>query len=390
MSTKSTGTTKSDETSNTSSSEYLVVLTGWPFSVLAIMIRYAGTLAIGHTMGKKRPKLSPIAPISSALRRALSNGAVISRRLWLSHPDVLRSKDRLLAREASAGGSSTKSHDAATSPWPINMVRAAYLSLSILVPYFSVWLVTSNPTLRDLLWPAADNNSRACRLIRNHFGAIDRDSESYPDVLQHGIDILDSRFPNEPCRIVRQQQRQIDWLLANGSITVNVSEVSAQPPETIIRSEISQLNYSVPTNELQLRSELAWDTRPDKSAAQDYTTTSIAVQFPESEAEISYQVTEDDPYISTQQVSPSDPLVRSVQSFSPWHYVNPSLLMIRQDQTAGTSMDSYQAEKSRLEFEINRLETELLNPIRPVDDLLDELNTNKAALRKLSWKRWLW
>lgn len=97
-----------------------------------------------------------------------------------------------------------------------------------------------------------------------------------------------------------------------------------------------------------------------------------------------------------------EPLIGSVHTYSTWYYQAPLQHLQDSSAAAGNRISTAQHVTSSvtddeirlrtLEADLARLEDELrdLNSsTRPYDDIQDELNSTRAALRRLKWKKWV-
>ncbi|KAL3904980.1 MAG: hypothetical protein SGARI_004672 [Bacillariaceae sp.] len=135
-------------------------------------------------------------------------------------------------------------------PWPKSMQIAAYVGGGLLVPYFALWTITSNPTLRDWLGPYLPLDK-----LRSHFGALEWDAQSYVDEMQFPYESEEGvvsptedvvfmerpvetvqyyQFPEELGFKDRQQQQIVEDLDAEDvKITVHVYENSNGVPQSL-------------------------------------------------------------------------------------------------------------------------------------------------------------
>jgi hypothetical protein len=304
---------------------------------------------------------------SSTSTSASSRGVVVSRRLWLAH---LRNNSSTKER---ADPSSKSTPD--DKPWPISIVRASYVAAATLIPYFTTWFVVSNRTLRDKLNIGSENEKTSPwfqQRIRHHFGQADPDSSSYVDLLD-GSSPLDHRFTQEESALERATDAHIQKLKEQ-DVLVRICHVD---DGSTTSKEERTLPGSTLANEQALRSVLPSDD-PGVSF----------LQFPNPPPSNLEVGETSNSSVEDLLLPNTDPLLQAVHTYSPWQYQNPDLVPGRQSNSE-PAYSKDELEKSRLEYEIDRLETELKKgSTRSIDDIVQELETHRAELRNVTWKRW--
>lgn len=105
---------------------------------------------------------------------------VVSRQGWQAYRTKHPIKKDLVAAEKNK-----KKKDATDDmPWPKSVVNGAYAAAFTLIPYFSVWYVSANPGLREMIEPYL--SVQVIDFVRGHFGKPDLDALSYADVIEGG------------------------------------------------------------------------------------------------------------------------------------------------------------------------------------------------------------
>ena len=440
---------------------------------------------------------------------------VISRRVWNAHQQHQQQQQRkhpplgFFPSQTKNKNKSSSSND--EKPWPKSVVYSSYMAAAILIPYFSVWLIATNPTLREKLLFETDSSSSSSSSgsgnkriiliswIRHHFGTADPDSISYCDATELLDDNAkpDYRFPNEAWSAVeRAQERILQEELLSKTLTCRIGLIPKSSNTTAASAAVEaidanssemvecQVPGSTPARPdvlFQLYQQEQQRKRSSSSSSSsglssapppqqlDTTSTSVAVLFPKNEEEDAAAAVDDDQKSTTASSDTTttttttttltshvnddgedddketmitadftattdfgsnyynksndnndnnnnktekdqkrrngvrdvvkDPLLSKIYTSSMWQYQDPKMVMKRVGGGAQTKNSdkskSYSShdniEKSRLEFEIARLQTELTSgtSTRAVDDIMEELNDNKAQLRQRTWRKWM-
>jgi hypothetical protein len=309
---------------------------------------------------RRNVALSGIRRMSDAATaaEALRPRRVISRRAWQAHERTMPKKPKI------------KSTRADEKPWPRNMQLAAYAAGAVFVPYSTVWLISSNPTLRELFKDILPMDT-----IRGHFGEMEWDAQSYQDKLSgEAPDRGYSRLPEEMPLAERRKQAKIEEL-NSAQVTVNVYLLDSSSSQTTIRSP-----GSVPANPEKLLELLGSQVEHAKG--------SVAIDF-EEDQDNNYSSNASDLYADdvNQDFTLEDPtkdLLRQTHTFSTWYYQRP----VQEEQQVGKVTDR-DMEISRLEYTIDKLQKDRKDPAstRDMDDMAEELQQAKSSLSKLRWKR---
>lgn len=294
----------------------------------------------------------------AATTEALRPRRVISRRAWQAHERTLPKKPKF------------KSTRVDEKPWPRNMQLAAYAAGAVFVPYSTLWLISSNPTLRELFKDIIPMD-----MIREHFGEIEGDAQSYEDKLSgEALDRGYSRLPEELPLAERQRQAKIEEL-NSANVTVNVYLLDSSSSQTTIKAP-----GSVPANPDKLLELLGSQVEHTKS--------SVAIDFEEDQdsyaSNASDLLYEDGMAQDFTVEDPTKDLLRQTHTFSTWYYQRP----VQEEQQAGKVTDR-DMEISRLEYTIDKLQKDRKDPAstRDMDDMAEELQQAKSSLSKLRWKR---
>ena len=102
---------------------------------------------------------------------------VVSRRAWQK---FLTQRKPPSSSGGKTGASSTSTKPKVEDkPWPRSMQIAGYVGAGIAVPYISLWLITSNPTLRSWFGPFLPMDK-----LRSHFGHLESDAYSFVDLME--------------------------------------------------------------------------------------------------------------------------------------------------------------------------------------------------------------
>ena len=309
---------------------------------------------------------------------------VVSRRIWRAHELKMRHKEKPSSKKKTSSADDDK-------PWPQSVVYASYAAAVTVIPYVSVWFISSNPMLRSYLLPS-DDESKIMNRIRQHFGEEDPDAVSYVDATIEPTLAKQYRLPDEPSAVERVVEAEIQHRQAS-EITAVVGIVDETSGSVRDEKQVQLPGWTL-ANRVTLAEVLSLNINAEAEAP------AIAVHFLSTDDGSSDTTSqkrdgatlfsvEDTLASSEQTTSGKDPLIRKLQTYSSWQYQDPELSMQANNRQQTASSHSA-IEKSRLDYEILQLETELRNgSSRPVDDILDELNHKKAELRKLTWRRWV-
>jgi hypothetical protein len=294
----------------------------------------------------------------AATAESLRPRRVVSRRAWQAH-------ERTMPKKANF-----KSTRADEKPWPRNMQLAAYAAGAFFVPYSTVWLISSNPTLREIFKDIIPMD-----MIRGHFGEIEQNAQSYEDKISgEALDRGYSRLPEEMTLAERRRQAKVEEL-NSAEVTFNIYLLDSSSSQTTIRAP-----GSVPANPEKLLELLGSQVEHAKD--------SVAIDFEEDQDDYSSNAS-DQLYMDemTKDFTLEDPtkgLLRQTHTFSTWYYHRPA----QEEQQAGKVTDR-DMEISRLEYTIDKLQKDLKDPActRDMDDMAGELQQSKSSLSKLRWKR---
>lgn len=335
---------------------------------------------------------------SASLSTSSSAGSgrlVISRRAWQS----FREKN-LPAKPPKAP--KPKEDD---KPWPRSVVLGGTIAGAIFIPYSFLWLVTSNPTLREWFYPYLPMD-----MLRTHYGHLEWDVQSYADEMMMRTTATDGnmkvvaehyQFPNEEPYRVRQQQALIDALEGSDvTVTVYLSESDGhQVQETKVVSGSVRANEKTligllkgsakvpvdPSSSTSVAVEFEDDYNSDPSGSDNerFQTTPITLSM----SQLSPNGTEDMMLPTVE--NPAAPLLQRTQSFSTWHHVPTQGGQQASGSKTTSSKNDTEIELSRLEYVIADLEKNLKdhNCTRDIDEMMAELRQSKRELSALKWKR---
>ena len=107
-------------------------------------------------------------------QRCMSSEArlVVSRRLWNKHAHRF---------QKTTNETTILPTKEAETPWSRNWILFFTVSAGTLIPYFGLWFVSSNTTLREAFLPVDDTSSAFMKWVRSHFGHEDLHAMSYCD-----------------------------------------------------------------------------------------------------------------------------------------------------------------------------------------------------------------
>jgi hypothetical protein len=326
----------------------------------------------------------------------ISSRLVISRRAWQSF------REKYVPPKPPEGAKPKGDE----KPWPRSVKIGGALAGAIFIPYTFLWLVTSNPTLREWLGPYLPMT-----LLRTHYGHLEWDVQSYSDeMMTTSTTSTDGtynnskvvaeyyQFPNEAPYRVRQQQALIGALEgSNVTVTVNLSESDGHQVQ-----ETKVVSGSITANEKTLIGLLKCSS---KVPVDPSSSTRVAIEFEDdyhsdahnfdnerfqtmSNTLVMGQSLQEDAQVIPAIENPVAPLLQKTQSFSTWYHVHQP-----EDQQASgknsTSSTDTEIELSRLEYLIADLEKNLKDPTctRDIDEMMAELRRTKRELSALKWRR---
>jgi len=254
----------------------------------------------------------------------------------------------------------------------------------VLIPYLAIWLITSNPTLRNVLGPFLPMDK-----FRSHFGSLEWDVQSYVDEMETGeenevVNVEYYQFPDEPSFRDRQQQKKIDALNETDvQVAIYVSDSDGHQSE-----ELKTVPANVRANAKSVL-ELAKGMTGESSSSGS--TVSVAVDFEDDEEKSSESsgLMADDMLLDGSSELDSKatihPLLKETQTFSSWFYVPQQ----QPTQEKAPSTPDIDMDISRLEYTVSQLEKSLKDPTctRDMDDMAAELRQAKRELSGLKWKR---
>jgi len=310
------------------------------------------------------------------------NRLVISRRSWQDLKVILPPK--------SSPSVKPKADD---KPWPKSVQIAGYGAAGILIPYSIVWLITSNPSLREMVGPYLPLDK-----FRSHFGQLEWNVQSYVDEMQ-----IDERkgpedsnlgkkipnvkfyqFPNELPFRERKQQGIIDEM-EKSEIKVIIHLCGSNGHQI---QETKTVPASILANAQNLFGLVKGASERLTRSTTDGTTT-VAVDFEDNNAEMTVggPLLEDVDFPpSSLNDNPSTLLLKETQTFSSWFYV--PQYQIQQTGSSSATSD-LEVNISRLEFTVSELQKNLKDPTctRDMDEMATELRLAKRELFGLKWKR---
>jgi hypothetical protein len=279
----------------------------------------------------------------------------MSRRVWQAHTKTLPKKPKV---------DQVKPDE---KPWPRNVQIAAGVAACILVPYTTVWLISSNPTLREVFGAYLPLDP-----LRKHFGEVEWDSQSFDD---EGDELPEGfyQYPVEDSFLKRQQQAKVEEL-DNGTITANIYVLGDSQIQ-----ETKQVPASVKANPRSLAELVGASTGPGSA-------TRVAVDFVDSEVgdELDSSMSNFD--IAPEENRPTRDLLKRMHTFSTWHYT-PAVGAAAEQGNNKNSSD-VEIDRLRLEYTVEKLEKDLVDPYctRDHDEMRAELKEAKGDLSRLKWK----
>ena len=341
--------------------------------------------------------------------------AVVSRRAWQK---FLTQRKPPSSSGGKAGTSSSKKNKAEDKPWPRSMQIAGYVGAGVAVPYFSLWLITSNPTLRSWFGAFLPMDK-----LRSHFGHLESDAYSFVDLMEkerreakksdsgadddsEEIDVRYYQFPEEMPFRQRLQEQIIDNIKSmNINATIVVEDVEtnheAGHPAVVLVEEKVQVPGSAPANPSTLKSFLKTPSIDTNNG-----TINIAVDFHDEDSiesnsnEETRRQDDGDKSFSRQnlrefsQDDPARELLRETHTFSKWYSIPVNQQQKGQDSASSSSSrekrrHDQEMEISRLQHTIAELERNLKDPncTRDIDDMVNELNQSRRDLSTVKWKQ---
>lgn len=317
--------------------------------------------------------------LHSVRQRCMSSEArlVVSRRLWNKHSHRFQNK--------STTDSISKKNMEEEKPWPKNWIIFFSVSAGTLIPYFGLWFVSSNATLREAVLPVEDESNKFMKWVRSHFGHEDLHSRSYCDIgkVEAEYRLLDELSAAD--RALELQKRHLD----DQNIRVRVGFVTENMGTYQLATEMKEhaLLGSLPAN-TEILKETLTGTRNDD--ALEIMTGSPVVQF------LDGPIPEDtdESTVHDSSIEPSknqeDPLFHNHYAMSLWQVVDPAMIPNSEKRANTTTTSWEEIERNRLEYELVQLQDEIrMGSSRSVDDVREELRRVQEELRKRTWKRWL-
>ena len=277
---------------------------------------------------------------------------VLSRRAWQAHAQKLPKKPNVAQAKMEE------------KPWPRNVLIGAGVAAGIFVPYTSLWVITSNPTLREACAPFLPLDR-----LRSHFGEFEWGVQSYAD---KGEEVPEGyyQFPSEAPFRERMQQAYVEQAESE-TVTANIYFLGDSQ-----RQEVVQLPASTRANP---------ETLMKLSGAED--SPKIAVDFIASETSPDQQAPVDLSFFNegSEQSVGTEGLLKKTHTFSNWYY---SPVIEPQDQRNRSASDN-DIDRLRLEYTVEKLEKDLRDPLctRDHDEMRAELKQAKSDLSRLKWKR---
>ena len=297
---------------------------------------------------------------------------VLSRRVWQSHAQKLSKKTPKVEK--------VKPEE---KPWPRNVPIAGGVAACIFIPYTLVWMVTSNPTLRQFFGPFIPLDR-----LRKHFGVLEWDSQSYTDQQEEDEDaslLLPEdgfyQFPVEDSYLVRQQQETIEEL-ENETITATIYLLG--DPQI---QETKQVPASIKANPRTL-AELVGAAAASGPATTECATR-VAVEFIANDS----VQEERDSAVSGLDMSPVEnkptrSLLQRMSVYSTWHYA-PTFGTEEDPGNPKNKATEVDIDVLRLEYTVEKLEQDLRDPncTRDRDEMQAELKQARRELSRRKWKR---
>lgn len=283
-----------------------------------------------------------------------SHRPVLPRRAWQAHVQKLPAKPKV------------KKEKPDEKPWPRNFQIAAGVAACVFIPYTGVWLITSNPTLRDTFGPFLPMER-----LRRHFGTLEWDAQSHADKDEE-IPTGFYQYPLEDSFRDRQQQKKIEESLEQ-NVTANIYVLGdSQAKET------KQVPASISANSQNLGKIVGATGGPR-----------IAVEFADDDDNTD-QVADDQPVFDEPPAgenTKTGDLLRQMHTFSTWHYT-PAVGEEAQQGGNQKATDT-DIDRMRLEYAVEKLQKDLRDPncTRDHDEMRAELKEAKSDLSRLKWKR---
>uniref|UniRef100_A0A7S3PDW6 Uncharacterized protein n=1 Tax=Amphora coffeiformis TaxID=265554 RepID=A0A7S3PDW6_9STRA len=299
-------------------------------------------------------------------QQSSSSTVVVSRRKWNEY--LQKSAPKL------KGSETIKASKPDEKPWPRSVRWTGYFLAATLVPYTVVWICLTNESTRPLV---LDNcGPYVERILREHFGEKEIDELSYVDLREDGLPVP-KKFVGELSHSIREQQQRIEADLQK-PLKVRVKLRSPDSEFTTAETEVQ-----APATEWARKEDLvAKLSAVDKAAVQ---TSALAVDFPLEKVQDEFDA---DPQPEATEI---DPLREEARVYSLWHY-QPAAPPAPAASSSSGIMSNDEIHAAHLRALIARLEEELKNSTvasRPIDDITEELERNRAALRRIQWRKWL-
>jgi hypothetical protein len=246
-------------------------------------------------------------------------------------------------------------------PWPRNVQIGAGVAACFFLPYTAVWVITSNPTLRDAFGPYLPLDR-----LRSHFGELEWDVQSYAD---QGEEVPDGfyQYPSELAFRERQQQRIVEQA-EKEPVTANIYLLGDSQ-----RQEVRQVPASTRANPTTL-TKLAGAAGAPK----------VAVDFVSETAQhLTGEISTIDDESSERNIL-TEGLLKKTQTFSTWFHTPGT----DPQEERNRKVSDRDIEVLRLEYTVEKLENDLKDPLctRDHDEMRAELKQAKSDLSRLRWK----
>lgn len=286
---------------------------------------------------------------------------VLSRRVWQAHLEKMPKQPK---------GTNTTKVKPDDKPWPRNVKIGAGVAACIVIPYTTLWLITSNPTLRNILGPYLPLDQ-----LRTHFGSLEWDAQSFVD---QGDPIPPGcyQYPLELSFRDRLQQAIIESA-DQATTTAKIYLLGDSQQE-----QVKKVPASAKANPETLASLVGAQLDPGIKVA-------VVFEDPEpSEDEMDgsqvEMVTFEDEKQNPEDI-PTKSLLKETVTYSTWYYTP---VVTEETERAQRSSDM-EIDRLRLEYTVKKLEKDLRDPTctRDHDEMRAELKQAKSDLSRLKWKR---
>jgi hypothetical protein len=256
-------------------------------------------------------------------------------------------------------------------PWPRNVKIGAGVAACVIIPYTTIWFITSNPTLRETFGTYLPLDQ-----LRSHFGSLEWDAQSFADQ-EEPIPTGCYQFPLELSFRERLQQAIIEQ--ANQGMTTAKIYVLGDSQEEQVET-IKQVPASTKANPEALASLVGARLDPGVRVA-------VVFQDPESSLEDSAPqdgiVSFDDR--NEEDIPTNKSLLKETVTYSTWYYTP----MVDEESAKAKRSSDNEIDRLRLEYTVKKLEKDLRDPTctRDHDEMRAELKQAKSDLSRLKWKR---